>query len=65
MAEDIQKERLQNYIDAEKKTLESQEYTVNGHRNRRADLNQISQGINELMGATTGGRSRRVILRDY
>lgn len=30
MAEDIQKERLQNYIDAEKKTLESQEYTVNG-----------------------------------
>lgn len=61
----IQEERLQNYIDAEKKALQSQEYTVNGQRNRRADLSMISQGINELLGATAGGRARRIILRDY
>lgn len=70
MAENIQEERLKNYIDAERKTLLSQEYQEGTKRNRRANLDQISAGINELMaggaGATVqpGGRSRRVIFRD-
>lgn len=43
------RDRLQSYLDAEKRILESQEYTVgNGgaaRRNRRADLEQIQKGI--------------------
>ncbi|WP_094607743.1 hypothetical protein SPSIL_008950 [Sporomusa silvacetica DSM 10669] len=70
MADSVQETRLKNYIDAEQKALLSQEYQEGGKKNRRADLNQISEGINELLaggaGATykPGGRSRRVILRD-
>lgn len=70
MANNIQEERLKNYLDAERKTLFSQEYQEGGKRNRRADLNRISEGINELMaggaGVTVqpGGRSRRIIFRD-
>lgn len=70
MADSIQEERLKAYIDAEKKALLSQEYQEGSKKNRRADLNQISGGINELLagGAGTtfrpGGRSRRIILRD-
>jgi hypothetical protein len=70
MADNIQDERLKNYLDAEKKALLSQEYQEGNKRTRRANLNQISSGINELMaggaGVTLqpGGRSRRVILRD-
>lgn len=69
----IQDERLQNYVDAEKKTLVSQEYqTPAGRRNRRADLGQIREGIDSLLaagaGATSappaGSRARRVVLRD-
>ncbi len=70
MADNIQEERLKNYLEAEKKTLLSQEYQEGSKRNRRANLNQISDGINELMAGGAGinhqpgGRSRRVILRD-
>jgi len=69
---DTQAERLQNYIDAEKKALISQEYrTGDGRQVRRANLDQISQGVDSLLasgadGSTpaAGSRSRRVILRD-
>lgn len=70
MADNIQEERLKNYLEAERKTLLSQEYQEGSKRNRRANLNQINEGINELIaggaGVTVqpGGRSRRVILRD-
>ncbi|WP_333594126.1 DUF6148 family protein [Anaerospora hongkongensis] len=70
MADNIQEERLKNYLEAEKKTLLSQEYQEGSKRNRRANLNQISDGINELMAGGAGinhqpgGRSRRVIFRD-
>ena len=64
----IQEERLKNYISAEKKALESQEYQVNGQRTKRADLSQISTGINDLLstgaGGSSFGRSKRIILRD-
>lgn len=64
----IQEERLKNYISAEKKALESQEYQVNGQRTKRADLRQISTGINDLLSTGAGGsslcRSKRIILRD-
>lgn len=67
-----QEERLQNFLDAEKKALLSQEYrTSDGRMNRRADLNQISQGVDSLLAAgadgtapPAGSRSRRVVLRD-
>jgi hypothetical protein len=70
MANDIQNERLQTYLEAERKTLLSQEYQVGSKRNRRADLSRISEGINELMAGGAGvspqpgGRSRRVLFRD-
>lgn len=73
MAENIQNERLKTYLEAEKKTLLSQEYQDGTKRNRRASLNQINDGINALLatgatndttGKTNQGRSRRVILRD-
>ncbi|SDD89341.1 hypothetical protein [Sporomusa acidovorans] len=70
MANNIQEDRLKNYLDAERKTLLAQEYQDGSKKNRRADLNQISEGINELLaggiGVTVqpGGRSRRVIFRD-
>ncbi|MBP2655880.1 MAG: hypothetical protein H6Q73_3449 [Firmicutes bacterium] len=64
MAEDIQDQRLKNYLDAEKKALISQEYQEGPVKNRRADLNMINQGINELLSSRVGGRSRRVVLRD-
>jgi hypothetical protein len=68
---DIQEERLKNYLDAEKRALESQEYMVDGQRNRRAELNQLNAGINSLLvgGAgdqsRPGSRVRRIILRDW
>lgn len=71
-AKEIQNERLKNYIEAEKKTLENQEYKVDGINYRRADLGQIGQGINSLLasGTATNGNSRnkrmtKVILKDY
>ena len=69
---DTQAERLQNFLDAEKKALVSQEYqTADGRKTRRADLGKISQGVDSLLaagadGATpaAGSKSRRVVLRD-
>lgn len=66
----IQKERLKAYIDAETKTLRSQEYQEGSKRNKRANLSDIHAGINNLLASgagteyTPGSRSRRVIFRD-
>lgn len=44
-------QRLQQYLDAEARILQSQEYTVGqggtARRNRRADLEQVRAGIKE------------------
>lgn len=69
---DIQAQRLQKFLDAEEKALVSQEYqTPGGRRNRRANLSDISNGIDNLLASGAGGtaspvgsRARRVILRD-
>ena len=66
---DIQADRLQSYLDAEKKALNSQEYNDGTKKVRRADLGDIGTGINQLLatgvGSTSGGcRSKRVIMRD-
>ncbi|WP_425057629.1 hypothetical protein SCACP_21460 [Sporomusa carbonis] len=67
----IQEERLQAYLDAEKKALRSQEVTIGSRRIRRAELSQIGASINNLLSAgvgstdfSPGSRSKRVILRD-
>ena len=68
-------QRLQSYLTAEKRVLESQEYMIgNGgtaRRNRRADLEQVQNGIREvraeiaqLQAAAQGGR-RVTYLRPY
>lgn len=68
-------QRLQAYLAAEKRVLESQEYMIgNGgtaRRNRRADLEQVQNGIREvraeiaqLQAAAQGGR-RVTYLRPY
>ena len=72
MAEDINKQRLANYLEAEKKAMEGQEYQDGSIKVRRADLDKLGSGINTLLatgaGATvTGtsqGRCRRVIFVD-
>ena len=65
---DIQADRLQSYLEAEKKALNSQEYQDGTKKNRRADLGSIGSGINQLLaggaGNSSSGRSRRVVLRD-
>lgn len=64
-----ERERLQSYLDAEQRILNSQEYMIgNGQtarRNRRADLEQVRTGIQQcranierLQGMA--GRVRRV-----
>lgn len=44
-------QRLQKYLDAEARILQSQEYMIgnggNARRNRRADLEQVRAGIKE------------------
>ena len=66
-----QEERLQNFLNAEKKALLSQEYRTGSRKNRRADLDKISKGVDSLLAAgadgvapAAGTRSRRVVLRD-
>ncbi len=66
MDDDINKTRLKAYIDAETKALTSPEYEENGKRNRRANLNDISTGINKLQAnGLCKGTSKRVVFRDY
>lgn len=70
------RDRLQSYLDAEKRILESQEYVIgNGgaaRRNRRADLVQIQAGIEQCqdkiaqLEAASAPRARRTFrLRPY
>ena len=68
--------RLQQYLDAEAKILQSQEYVIgNGgtaRRNRRADLEQVQAGITQVraeiaqLEAQQNPRARRITyLRPY
>ncbi len=65
--ESIQQQRLQHYVDAEQKALESQEWQKKDFKNRRANLTDISAGINQLLAGTGSGRrgrAKRIVLRD-
>ncbi|WP_196605796.1 hypothetical protein [Pectinatus haikarae] len=64
MADDIQGQRLQNYLDAEQKALNGQEWQSGGKRVRRPDLNSLNTGINQLLSNNTAVRSKQIILRD-
>lgn len=68
MASDVNNQRLQAYLDAEKKALVSQEYQDGTQRNRMADLNQIRTGVSSLLASGIGSapsvRSKRIVLRD-
>lgn len=48
---ELAQQRLQSYLDAEARILQSQEYTVGqggtARRNRRADLEQVRAGITQ------------------
>jgi len=70
------RERLADYIAAERRILQSQEYTVGGtstgRRNRRAELATVQAGIRECsaeiarLEAAASPRTRRVFsLRPY
>ena len=61
--------RLQSYLDAENRILQSQEYTIGSggtaRRNRRADLEQVRAGISDCEQQiaqleATAARTRRV-----
>ena len=64
MAYDIQGQRLQDYLDAEQKALNGQEWQSGGKRVRRPDLNSLNTGINQLLSNNTAVRSKQIILRD-
>lgn len=70
------KQRLQQYLDAEARILQSQEYQVGGastgRRNRRADLESVQAGIRECnaeiarLESAAQSRGRRTFrLRPY
>lgn len=64
MADDIQNQRLQDYLAAEQKALNGQEWESGGKRVRRPDLNSLNTGINQLLSNNTTVRSKQIILRD-
>lgn len=67
---ELARQRLQTYLQAEQRILQSQEYVIgNGgtaRRNRRADLEQVQAGIRECrqqiaqLEVSTNPRARRV-----
>ena len=66
---ELAQQRLQQYLDAEARILQSQEYTVGqggtARRNRRADLLQVQDGIKTVRAEIAQlqavvGRARRV-----
>ncbi|GMB00425.1 DUF6148 family protein [Pelosinus sp. IPA-1] len=68
---EIQKQRLQSYLETEKEVLTGQEYQTGKRRIRRAELSSVNSGINQLLaagagcdGPVPGTRARRCILRD-
>lgn len=69
---EINQERLQNYVDAEKKALEAQQYTDGKVQLQRASLRNIRSGLDAIIAsssdsgtAASGGASfRRVVLKE-
>lgn len=71
---DLQKERLANYVEAERKALAGQEVQTGTVKVRRADLKNIARGIDAMVaagittddtsGAPNGARGRRIVLSD-
>ena len=70
---EINQERLQNYVEAERKALEAQQYTDGKVQLQRASLRNIRSGIDALMssssddgtGISGGGLSfRQVVLKE-
>lgn len=69
---EINQERLQNYVDAEKKALEAQQYTDGKVQLQRASLRNIRSGLDAIIAsssdsstAVSGGASfRRVVLKE-
>lgn len=66
---ELAQQRLQAYLDAESKILQSQEYQVGqggtARRTRRADLEQVQNGIAAVRAEiaqlqAVAGRSRRI-----
>ena len=45
----MQRERLQQYLDAERAILSGQEYTIGDRRLRRADVQYVQQQIENLL----------------
>lgn len=70
--EEINQERLQNYVDAEKKALEAQQYSDGKVQLQRASLRNIRSGLDSIISsaadsetAASGGPSfRRVVLKE-
>ncbi len=66
----INQERLENYVNAEKKALEAQQYTDGKVQLQRASLRNIRSGIDSLQSAMTdtaasvGPSFRQVILKE-
>lgn len=74
MANALQNERLQRYLEAEKAVLKNQSYTIGGRTYTRANLADIRKAIDDLVaaGATVGdeapvraGSVKRVVFMDY
>ncbi len=73
---EVWQSRLTDYLSAERRILDSQEYQIGqgiaARRNRRADLEQVQNGIRECqqkiaqLQASLARRARRIIrLRPY
>lgn len=66
----INQERLENYVNAEKKALEAQQYTDGKVQLQRASLRNIRSGIDSLQSSMTdtaasvGPSFRQVILKE-
>lgn len=66
----INQERLENYVNAEKKALEAQQYTDGKVQLQRASLRNIRSGIDSLQSSMTdtssnvGPSYRQVILKE-
>jgi len=66
---DVQRERLKQYLECEKKILINQSYSIGGRIYTRADLNTVRKVIQDLIDSgvtledekTVNGRTRRVV----
>ena len=64
---EAREQRLQNYLDAEKKALAAQSFKDGKVEIQRADIGSIRKGVDELLSGgddSSGSRCRRVIMRD-